>query len=133
MESLKHKKMKKILIVEDEKMLAEMYKDKFEQDGFQVLSAYDGEEGLETALREKPDLVILDILLPKKEGTDVLKELRESGEWGHDVPVVMLTNLDSRDYILEAVNTYNPSYYFVKANIEIGELSSKIKELLGDE
>ncbi len=122
--------MKKILIVEDEKMLAEMYKDNFEQEGFEVLSAFDGEEGLEMALKETPDLVILDILLPKKEGTDVLKEIRESGEWGSNAPIIMLTNLDSRDYILDAVNKYSPSYYFVKANIEIGEMTNKVKELL---
>ncbi len=125
-------KMKRVLVIEDEKMLAEMYKDKLDQEGFETLSAYDGEEGVEVALREEPDLILLDILLPKKEGTDVLKEVRESGEWGENVPIVMLTNLDSRDYIVEAINKYSPSYYFIKANVELNEMVEKIRELLNE-
>ena len=121
--------MTKMLIVEDEKMLSEMYKDKFEHEGFEVLTSCDGEDGLKTALREQPDVLILDVLLPKKEGVDVLKEIRESGEWGESASIIMLTNLDSSDYILEMVNKYRPSYYFIKANIELDELVAKVKEL----
>ncbi len=119
-----------ILIVEDEKMLLEMYKDRFEQEGFEVITAKDGEKGLKMALEKRPDLLVLDILLPKKEGTDVLKEVRESGEWGKTVPIVMLTNLDSKDYILEAVDRYQPSYYFLKVNTELNDMVEKIKQLM---
>ena len=120
----------KILIVEDEKMLAEMYKDKFEHEGFEVLSASDGEKGLKIALEEKPDILLLDVLLPKKEGVEVLKEVRESGRWGKSVPIIMLTNLDSSNYILDAVNKYSPSYYFIKANVELAEIVKKARELV---
>ncbi len=119
-----------ILIVEDEKMLLEMYKDRFEQEGFEVITAKDGEKGLKMALEKRPDLLVLDILLPKKEGTDVLKEVRESGDWGKTVPIVMLTNLDSKDYILEAVERYQPSYYFLKVNTELNDMVEKIKQLM---
>ncbi len=120
----------KILIVEDEKMLAEMYKDKFEHEGFEVLSASDGEKGVKIALEEKPDILLLDVLLPKKEGVEILKEVRESGRWGKNVPIIMLTNLDSSNYILDAVNKYSPSYYFIKANVELTEIVKKARELV---
>jgi len=120
----------KILIVEDEKMLAEMYKDKFEHEGFEVLSASDGEKGVKIALEEKPDILLLDVLLPKKEGVEILKEVRESGRWGKNVPIIMLTNLDSSNYILDAVNKYFPSYYFIKANVELTEIVKKARELV---
>ncbi len=121
---------KKLLIVEDEKMLSEMYAERFAYEGFEILLAEDGEKGVEMALEEKPDLIILDILLPRKEGVDVLKEVRESGGWGSSVPIIMLTNLDCNDYILEAIEKYSPSYYFIKSNIELKEVVKKVHELL---
>ena len=124
--------MKKVLIIEDEKMLSRMYKDKFEFENFEVLTASDGEEGVNKALGEKPDILIVDILLPKKEGVEVLKEVRESGDWGEKVPIILLTNLDSSNYILDAIGKYSPSYYFVKANIELSEVVEKMKELVAD-
>ncbi len=124
--------MKNILIVEDEEMLAEMYKDKFEHEGFHVELSHDGEEGLKKALEISPDLLILDVLLPKKEGVEVLKEVRESGKWGEKVPIVMLTNLDSSDYILAAIEKYHPSYYFIKTNVELNEIVKKVKKLVGE-
>ncbi len=123
-------KNKKILIVEDEKMLAEMYAERFAHEGFEILLAEDGEKGLKLALKEKPDLIILDILLPKKEGVDVLRDLRESGNWGKSIPIIMLTNLDCNDYVLEAIEKYCPSYYFIKSNIELKEVVSKVHELI---
>lgn len=76
------------------------------------------------------DIVILDILLPEKEGADVLKEIREDEEWGKDVPIILLTNLEPSDYILVAIQKYKPSYYFIKSDIEPKEVLSKAKELL---
>ncbi len=129
---LKKDKKKKIIIAEDEKEISEMYKDKLKQEGYDVLCTYDGKKTLEIAKKEKPDLLFLDILMPKKEGFEVLKEIRESGDWGKKVPVVMLTNLDADDDILDSIAKYHPSYYFIKANIKIDEIVSKTKELLKD-
>ncbi len=126
----KESKKKSILVIEDEEMLASMYKDKFEHEGFAVFSAYDGEEGLKMVFKKKPDIVLLDILLPKKEGVDVLKEIRESGKWGKELPIVMFSNLDSSDYILEAISSYNPSYYFMKTNTDLNDVVKRIKELV---
>ncbi len=122
--------MKKILIVEDEKMLVDMYTDKLEYEGFKVVSAKNGEEGVKMALKEKPDLIILDVLLPKKEGTEVLKEIRESGDWGKNIPIIMFSNLDSNDHILRVVKKYSPSYYLIKAHTNLNEMVEKINQLI---
>lgn len=80
--------MEKILIVEDEAALAEGLKDNFEIEGYDVMLAYDGEEGLTKALNESPDIIILDVMMPKKSGFDVCKELRSKGD---QTPIIMLT------------------------------------------
>src|ERR1017187_160632 len=77
----------KILIVEDEADMLSGLRDNFEYEGYQVLSAKDGEEGLRRATSEKPDLVILDVMLPKMSGTEVCKKLRARSR----VPILMLT------------------------------------------
>ena len=73
--------MKKILIVEDEEIMLKALVEKFSSEGFEVVQAIDGEEGLKKALCEKPDIILLDILLPKMDGMAVLKKLRED-TWG---------------------------------------------------
>jgi DNA-binding response OmpR family regulator len=80
--------MARILIVEDEVDLAEGLKDNFEFDGHDVILAYDGEEGYNKALSEKPEIIILDLMLPKKSGLDMCRELRAQGT---DIPIIMLT------------------------------------------
>ncbi len=121
---------KKVLIIEDEAMLSEMYSDFFSYEGFEVFVADDGEKGIKKAFLKKPDIIILDVLLPKKEGTEVLKEIREDEEWGKNVPIIMLTNLDSSDHILTVIQKYKPSYYFIKTSIEPKEVLMKAKNLL---
>lgn len=111
-------------------MLTEMYKDKFEHEGFEVSLAYDGEQGVEKAIKEEPDLLVLDILLPGKEGLEVLETVRKSGLWGREVPIIMLTNLDSDDRIIKAIEKYRPSYYFIKSNTELEEITDRAKELI---
>ncbi len=80
--------MEKILIVEDEIDLAEGLKDNFEIEGYKVELAHDGEQGLEKAISESPDIIVLDIMMPKKSGFDVCKELRARGD---QTPIIMLT------------------------------------------
>lgn len=125
---------KKILVIEeieDETSLRNVLHDKFELGGFGVLEAKDGEEGLDIALREHPDLILLDIVLPKMDGLTMMKKLRESNEWGKNVPIVLLTNLDaSDDKINQAIADNEPAYYLVKSNYTIEDLVKKIRERL---
>ncbi len=80
--------MERLLIVEDEIALAEGLKDNFEIEGYEVITAHDGEEGLNMALSEKPDIIILDVMMPKMSGFDVCKKLRSAGD---QTPIIMLT------------------------------------------
>lgn len=87
---------KKILLIEDEKMLAEMYEERLKREGFDVLRSVDGEGGFAIAKEEKPDLIILDIILPdvNKDGTDILKQLKADKDI-KDIPVILFSNYDT--------------------------------------
>lgn len=119
---------KKILIVEDEQTLSKALAFKLTSEGFKVLQARDGEEGLESALRNKPDLILLDIIMPKMDGLTMLNKLRED-EWGKDVPIFMLTNLSNAEDVDKATKkgVYD---YLIKSNWKLGEIVAKIKEEL---
>lgn len=120
---------KKILLVEDDRTLSEMYQNKFSLENFDIVVAYSGTEGLQIALNLKPDLILLDILLPGMDGMTVLKKLREDS-WGKDVPVIMLTNLNADDNILKGVVDDHPAYYLMKSNSDPQTVVEKVKEVL---
>lgn len=82
---------KKILVVDDEKPIADILKFSLEKEGYEVICAYDGEEAVELALNESPDLILLDIMLPYKDGMEVCREVRKTS----DMPIIMLTAKDS--------------------------------------
>jgi len=81
---------KKILVVDDEPNIVKTVKSRLKANGYDVVTAYDGEEGLDKAYKEKPDLIILDLMLPKLHGHDVYKRLKADSEY-KDTPIVMLT------------------------------------------
>ncbi len=119
-----------ILIVEDETYMLNALTEKFKNENFHVLQAKNGQEGLEIALKERPEIIILDLLMPVKGGMETLKDLRESGEWGEKIPVIILTNLDTNDEILKGVIEWSPSYYFIKSNIDLKKVVEKVREML---
>ena len=118
----------KILIVEDEESLAQMYKTKFEKEGYLVLVASDGMEGLELAGREKPDIILLDIILPKKDGFMVLNELK-SDKKTSKMKVIMLTNLGQDEDIAKG-KKIGALDYFVKASLTPAQLVDKVRGYL---
>jgi DNA-binding response OmpR family regulator len=122
------KKKSKILIVEDDAAIREMYKGKFESDGFEVLTAGDGADGLELAKNAKPDIIMMDIILPRMDGFSVLAELKNNSKT-KNIPIIMLTNLGTdedraKGEKLGAVD------YIVKANLTPAQVSEKIKKLI---
>ncbi len=119
-----------ILIVEDEVSMLETLKDKFIDEGFRTIEAQNGEEGLDLALKEKPDIILLDLLMPGEGGMKMLENLRKSGEWGKNVPVIILTNLIPGDEILEGIVKDYPSYYLEKATFTLKMIAEKVKETL---
>ena len=82
--------MKKILVVDDEKPISDIVKFNLEKEGYEVVVAYDGEEALEQVEAHNPDLLILDLMLPKKDGLEVCREVRKT----HDMPIIMVTAKD---------------------------------------
>ncbi len=118
----------KILIIEDEKILAEMYYDTFVQAGFKVCSATESKEGLEIAKKEKPDLIILDILLPRENGISFLEWQKKDPEIA-SIPVVVFTNYDGLDTQKKA-KKLGVKDYLIKANFTPQQFVSKIKNYL---
>jgi len=94
--------MKKILVVEDEKDLAEFIKLRLETNGYKVEVAYDGEEGVKMAVSLQPNLILLDIMLPKKSGLEVLRELKRPDSTIRHTPIVMLSGLRDTANLLQA-------------------------------
>lgn len=121
--------MKKILIVEDEIALLYALSSQFDKKQFKVFQAVDGEEGLKSALDNHPDLILLDLLMPKMDGISMLKELRRD-TWGKDVKVIILTNLSDAETVDEALKqgTYD---YLVKTDWNLTEVIEKVKKTLG--
>lgn len=123
---------KVLMVVEDEAGLRNILKDRFLKENFTVLEAENGEEGLELALSKSPELILLDLLMPKLDGMMMLKNLRKSGEYGKNVRVIILTNLDANDKIIHEVTKTQPTYYLIKSNVKLDEIVEKVKELMNN-
>jgi two-component system response regulator Irr len=122
--------MAKILIVEDEIPQQEALTNKLKTAGMEVFTAADGAEGLTQALALKPDLIILDLLMPRMTGTAMLAKLRQSGDWGKLVPVIVLTNLDPDENILKNIVVTEPVFYLLKADTSLDEVLAKVNSVL---
>ncbi len=122
--------MKTILLIEDEPTLQKRIEEALAKEGYQIENAMDGETGLQKAKELKPELIILDIILPKKDGFEVLKELKQD-ESTKNIPVVILTNLESSNDVKKALEL-GATTYLVKANYELSEIIEKIKEIINN-
>jgi|SRR6185369_4216210 len=130
-DSKSNKKAFLIEIVEDDASLANVLQDKFKLEGFDVSIAKEGEEGLAIALSKRPDLILLDIMMPKMDGLEMMKKLRNGDEWGKNVPIILLTNLSADDERINwAIAENAPAYYLMKSNWTINDLVDKIRERL---
>src|SRR4030042_3682550 len=121
---------KKILVIEDELPMLKALSDKFSREGFSVLEARNGEEGLNVALKTKPDLIILDLFMPVMDGKAMMEKLRQD-EWGKKVPIIILTNLNPDDKTLNEIMASGPPYYFITSKRQLEDLTEKVKKELG--
>ncbi len=128
MEDQKHS----LLIVEDEDHIREFLQSAFSKEGFMVMQAATGEEGLSHALDRHPSAILLDIMLPGMDGLTVLSKLRQD-PWGKDVPVVLLTNLNPDDSMLEKINKDEPAFYLVKVNSSTEDIIAKVRAAIAHE
>lgn len=122
------KSKKKILLVEDDAMISSMYKTKFEAEGFEVFVANNGAAGLELAKKEKPSIIMLDVILPQLDGFSVLEEIKKE-KTIKNIPVFMLTNLGT-DEDKKKGEKMGASDYLIKASLTPGQVSEKIKKAL---
>jgi DNA-binding response OmpR family regulator len=118
----------KVLIIEDEEMLVNMYISKFTKEGYQAEKASNGRIGLEQARTIKPDIILLDIMMPEIDGFMVLKDLKNDTAT-KDIPVIMLTNLGQEEDI-EKGKQLGATDYLVKANLTPAQVVEKVKTIL---
>jgi two-component system, OmpR family, response regulator ResD len=125
------KKQSKILIVEDEKNLREALVDVFQSRKFIPLQAKNGKEALSIALKEHPDMIILDLLMPEVDGMTAFDAIRKDS-WGAKVPVIILTNLNpTAEKLVQEVITYEPLFYLIKSDWKLHDIVDKVESTLG--
>lgn len=122
---------KKILIVDDDKILSKILRDGLVAGGqgkYEVFSAFDGEEGFEVALREKPDLIMTDLIMPKVTGIEFLKRLRAEA-WGKDIPVIMETQLSDLENMSEGMEL-GVKGYIIKSDYSLDTILRQVDDIL---
>jgi DNA-binding response OmpR family regulator len=120
---------KTILIVEDDESMILALADKLNSAGFQVTTARNGTEGLSLAFSNHPDIILLDIVMPKLDGLSMLKELKKD-KWGMLTPVIILTNLSDSQKLAEALEI-GVVEYMIKAEVKLSDIVYKVKRILG--
>ena len=120
--------MTKIAIIEDDSVISQMYRMKFEADGFDVQLANNGKSGVALAETFLPDIILLDLQMPKMNGVDTLEIIRKN-DWGRNIPVIILTNLGEEESPkqLRALGIHS---YIVKANLTPRQVVQRVKEAL---
>ena len=119
---------KKILIIEDDRFLRELIARKLTDEGFETLEAGEGEQGLKKIKEEKPDLVLLDLILPSIDGFEVLSRMKEDAKVS-SIPVIILSNLGQREEVERGLKS-GAIDYLIKAHFTPGEIIEKIKGVL---
>ncbi|EKE07650.1 MAG: Two-component response regulator [uncultured bacterium] len=120
---------KKILIVEDEKLELMALVARFKMENFKVFEASDGEEGLKIALDEHPDFILSDIMMPKVTGIEMITQIRQSGEWGKAVPILMLTGVVEAESISKIVEQ-GVHDYIIKGAMNMDDVVKKVNDKL---
>jgi CheY-like chemotaxis protein len=121
-------KIYKVLVIDDEKDIREILMDTLENHGLTPSSATDGKDGLEIARATQPDLILLDIMMPKMDGIEMLQELRND-PWGRTVPVILLSNINDKERLREA-EKIGIQASILKAEWKISDIIRKVDELL---
>ena len=122
--------MSKVLtIIEDDEAIREMYRIKFEAEGYKVVMAENGKLGLALVEKEKPDMILLDMMMPEMTGDEMLKKMRAT-DWGKNIKVIVLTNV-SKDEAFPLVKDYDVAGFIIKAHYTPQEVVDAVNKLLG--
>ena len=121
--------MKKLLLIDDEAIVCKSLSSQFDHEIVQVFTAANGEDGLKIALEEKPDLIIVDLLMPKMDGLQMLEKLR-ADHWGRGAAVIVLSNYGDEERS-EQAKQFDVDDYLVKVNWNVADVVAKINKKLG--
>lgn len=119
----------KIAIIEDDIAIVQMYRMKFESDGFEVAYAADGEQGLEVIKEFQPDIILLDLMMPIMSGAEMLEKLRQE-EWGKDMKVIILTNMGEAE-APKNIEDLQVEKFIVKADLTPKQVAEQVKQVMG--
>lgn len=119
---------KKILLVEDDAFVSDIYNTKLSKEGFDVIIAENGLKAIEKLEKIMPDCILLDIIMPYMDGMETLKKIKERKEWSK-IPIILLTNLSEKEKIEEALNA-GANDFLIKSHFTPSEVLSKVKGLL---
>lgn len=119
---------KKILIVEDDELQRKILHDGLAKQGFDILEASDGVEGLDIALHQHPDLIMTDVRMPNLDGMAMIHKLRQD-DWGKTASIIILTNYDNNEEQLAQIVVDHPSYYLIKVNNSLENIAEKIQSV----
>lgn len=122
-------KKKKILIVEDEEGYKNTLKMALEKEGYEILVAGNGEVGLTMAFNYRPDLIIIDLIMPRMDGSTMFEQLRYDA-WGAKVPAIVLTNLNPQDTMYNKLLFNDVSSYLIKTKVQIQDVVQKVNEIV---
>lgn len=120
---------KKVLLADDDPLIIRMYQNKLTAEGYNVETAINGEEAMAMVLRNRPDIILLDVMMPKMNGVETLKALKADPRTA-DIPVIILTNLGDKEADAENAKKLGALDYLVKSEIELKDLSARIKRAI---
>ena len=119
----------KIAIIEDDQAISQMYRIKFETDGYEVETAENGKQGLELCEKMKPEIILLDVMMPEMTGPEMLEKLRQT-DWGAKIKVLILTNMGEHE-IPDVVKKYNVEDVILKADMTPSQVAALVKKTIG--
>ncbi len=122
--------LKRVMIIEDDNFLSSLMKVRLEKEGFTVMQAFDGEEAIELLKTDRPDLIVLDLIMPKVMGFEVLQTISMTPEL-EKTPVIILSNL-AQDSDIQKAKEFGAKEYFVKVKISIDDIVKRVKTLAGE-
>lgn len=120
----------KVLVVEDEVSMRKMMAGVLQQAGFAVIEAANGKEGEEKALAEQPNAIVTDNMMPILNGVDMISEIRQSGEWGAKVPIVLMTNVNDMNAVNKSLQSGGVDY-LMKSDVQLDDIVNVVKQRLG--
>lgn len=120
--------MQRVMIIEDDLTELQIYQKQLEEAGYTVMTEYDGQKAVDRILKEKPDILLIDLGLPHVSGTDIMREVRKD-MWGMSLPMIVLTQHDCNDETINEILQFNPSYYIVKSKTSPDEVVEKVNHI----